>query len=1319
MELPNINTFEHIKKNLKHITTYAKKCRKVINTSRIIQRGGATDANKYNEQKITRDLNKVKYLFDLIPDKTHQHIPKIDDLDLLDQKLQKFIKDIEDITYNESDRDDPKNKLFKRATKLSDTQKQIVQLKKKSKIVAEKLGMIGEDVFDNEVKFVDSMTDPSGSTYTSLLQLYRGITDDYDDFVHQYESTEQKNKGESQPLYFEDFAHSGNTALIDTINTYDKKITKINGIINDDIQYFKHMQAEYMNTFSYFEKNMIEIMDPSGMSLDYVVTFDFKSRPDKISPYSLGELVKYGTDLVNNTTTSLEDFVKDGVNLADDMLIESKSDEEEIISGGGSTFTSQNSFVVDRLHDVDTSTTFSKLINILYNQLRHLNELIGKYYDAFNQNEIFNENKKQFFHYVISMLTAHTILNEEVKKDKHVRKNNMTMFDYINRGYIQYYYSVVKTIKKMIDDNVADTGIYYFKRYHMVTLEYMEKFFQFVLSKDTYGTLILDNLHVIDINKCAGNAKTAFYVFNHFKDLLESFKETCQGRVSIYARINDKLKDQTLMPEQKQLQKQNEMYKVETDDVTFMTVDQSKCDPLIKNKTTVKFSEVFDSYDHVDNMAITKYMSLETQIAKKKGIMLITYGYSGVGKTFTLFGNKEKKLQGMLQATLANIKNKGEIKFRTYELYGFGVQYPYYWDDKINQQVICYILDVGRNGIAVEGTRVIYNKGNAIGEFINDADDGFITIASGRTQKETFQQFSTFVDKVDAVRLDTGRVKATPNNPSSSRSIIVYELLIQVDKEYVPFVIVDVPGREEIVSTYVDTYLSKPYIKDMKLSNANKISKDVFIKTLLSSMAINPLGLAFMEPTALFTVFNSMDEDTRKSVFLELKQIVINTEYGTKIDAVYDFVGGNFFKIVENKKFNFEDGSKGNAHIVEIVGTDKTKGRTAPRHPRHIPTLTNSVQYQNILAMFMINVLITQGRFDVLNKMYKMLIDMYFINVDTTKEEHGVEGLRKVMNDTLDTILRLRQDENILINEITWLDVYAFHCMLNDIKSNGVSAENIYKELNARHVKWIECVTLFCSKVDEIDIKNYEEDAKKSKCKMHDLFMLDKNFDKVTFHDSLSYDKIDLTQFKFGNLDELSPYQLWKKLDESLLFRAYDAPTEGIYINENIMGLMKMLMEISLSGRDNSAISKTIIKQGVISFEEQKTLLREYNFDLFKESASANTVPYENIHIDKNIIKRMHEDNKKGYSSQKIFNYDDPYVQHIFNAYNKDREFTDKITSQKCKVLKVSDFKVFYLVTNGLEHDLVPENKTFFNEKLKHQYTLFNNSRTFFEAIIT
>ena len=79
---------------------------------------------------------------------------------------------------------------------------------------------------------------------------------------------------------------------------------------------------------------------------------------------------------------------------------------------------------------------------------------------------------------------------------------------------------------------------------------------------------------------------------------------------------------------------------------------------------------------NLNNSTILLYNLLKTNFS----ILIITYGYSGVGKTFTVFGNKDNS--GLLQTSLNNLGSNIRIKVKTFEIYGIALPYTSYWENK-------------------------------------------------------------------------------------------------------------------------------------------------------------------------------------------------------------------------------------------------------------------------------------------------------------------------------------------------------------------------------------------------------------------------------------------------------------------------------------------------------------------------------------------------------------------------------------------------------------------------------------------------------------
>jgi len=798
--------------------------------------------------------------------------------------------------------------------------------------------------------------------------------------------------------------------------------------------------------------------------------------------------------------------------------------------------------------------------------------------------------------------------------------DNLLIYTHINKGLLQFYLSIIDTILEFIAVNKQRPDVIYFQQNHYIMLLYMQKFIKFVISN-------IKTLDLVDIGECTGTIKKGFILLNHFKDILESHNEVWQNKVTIYSRIND-WNDGSLSA--------NKMFTKNKDNARLLEVNRTFCKgacgtndycaSLSDGITKIKFTEVFDSDNFQKNSDITKYMTLETQLSKKKGVMLMTYGYSGTGKTFTLFGSSGfNAKQGMLQSTLNNIKGLNEVRFRVLELYGLGVQYPHYWKGKIDQYVVSYELGLDDSS---DMTIKSHTKEYDIKNIFEDLNKGFIMIKENNIEK-IFKKFDTFIDKLDEIRRKEGRIRITANNPESSRSIVIYEFHLLIEKSYVPFIIIDLPGREEIVETYTDNYLMRNFIPTEK--------KTSFYEALLSSMSVNPLGLALLVPSIIFNTFNTLPADERakitdtiiytpsnitdksniESVDDELEglhnlnagDILENENLGVIIKAgapssitlsyIYNFNTsawksgrGKSFEMIDNTHYTqlASDGpDKYQEHIVHIKGAKVDDLGKTPNNSKQIDVKTNSIQYQGVLALHLMNRLILLNKFDIIEKIYENIIKKY-LNLD-----------------------------------------------------------NILKTYNT------------------IDKKK--------------VFL---------------YNYFDTTK-----IDKSSEEHLNYLMDQVINFRIYLAPFEGIYINENIMGLIKVLSNKILK-RDDVFIKSHLMEEQdkSLSFKQKKDEIRDLNFNLYKRDANKTSEKYENIYRDNEKLKMLIKANSASYSSQKIFNYAHPSIESIIDIYTNGRDFNGT------KIEPISDFKLFYLFSN-----------TQMKKKCAHQWKLLYNTISFINVI--
>jgi hypothetical protein len=192
--------------------------------------------------------------------------------------------------------------------------------------------------------------------------------------------------------------------------------------------------------------------------------------------------------------------------------------------------------------------------------------------------------------------------------------SHLMIYTHINKGLCQFYLLIIESLLEQINLENRRIDVIYFQQNHYITLLYMKNFLKFL-------TTNMKTLDVVDINLCTENVKKGFIILNHFKDLLESYREVWQSKVTVYARINDW--DDGSLPKSME----DKMFVKYDDSARILNVNRKPCKDKCKIHCgdvsgeaiiKIKFSEVFDSENYRRNNDITKYMTLETQLSKKK-----------------------------------------------------------------------------------------------------------------------------------------------------------------------------------------------------------------------------------------------------------------------------------------------------------------------------------------------------------------------------------------------------------------------------------------------------------------------------------------------------------------------------------------------------------------------------------------------------------------------------------------------------------------------------------------------------------------------------
>lgn len=785
-------------------------------------------------------------------------------------------------------------------------------------------------------------------TYDKLTIIYTGILDEHKKISEKIKSI---TSGQLQYIY-DSLNDSINKLLIDNIPNFKK-------LINETLQLLKN-NVEF--SLDIFNKN--DIVFETSDIYNYTKVLSNTIKQESITPAKLYELLNLLEFVIEklvphkHVVDNIESKIDDVIINAFDINVLYKAYQK-----GGSIDVQKYEIMMDN---------FAKLAI----EINNCNGLMEKYNSGLFE---YSTKKIQLNNFML-FLTAIIIMPKLVP--------SMLIYTHINKGLLQFYLTIINIILNNIVSKKSDNrpDINYFYEYHYVTLLYLQNFLKFMVGN-------MKTKDVININKCSGSVTKGFTILIYFKDILESYHEVLQSKVTIYSRIND-WSDGTLPQNEK-----DKMFVRDKDNARYLIINRSSCGKVCgssnlclslgSDETKILFTEVFDTENFERNGDITKYMTLETQLSKKKGVMMMTYGYSGTGKTFTLFGSGKTNKQGILQSTLGNIRGLQEVRFRVLELYGVGVQYPHYWKGHVKSNVVTYDLKITNDEIDIIG----HTEKDKIIQIFNEINTGFVSLTGENNIIKTFKSFDSFISKLDDIRKKENRIRITSNNPESSRSVVIYEFHLLVNDTYVPFVIIDLPGREEIVETYTDNYLMRDFIPSNK--------KTPFHKALLSSMSINPLGLAILVPSVIFETFNSLDKKSRFDImdkdisvdFIkhdddsedeELNETLAQAggeifrdeilSKDNKLSFIYNFNNGEW---INNRMFAMLTNPNANSQQNTIVDIRGVSGKL-PSNKEQINVKINSIQYQAVLAIHVMNRLILLNRFDIIEIIYKNIIEKYF-----------------------------------------------------------------------------------------------------------------------------------------------------------------------------------------------------------------------------------------------------------------------------------------------------------------------------------------------------
>jgi len=473
----------------------------------------------------------------------------------------------------------------------------------------------------------------------------------------------------------------------------------------------------------------------------------------------------------------------------------------------------------------------------------------------------------------------------------------------ISIGMLDYYLDIISNINVRMDKytyDKMDQILQYFYKYHYIALKRLGVLFRLIIKKyKNSNAIILSSL---------GGLQTDFDNFNLIKDILDDYQATQMRKISLHLRINDYKAADLADPNSREYRENltSLIFVQNPDDPKKLTIRIKNLEPYahkeseplefrfkgilktIGKKGGIPFERIYDPIGFPDPSVISNYMSLASLLKYGKGIMIFTYGYSGVGKTATIFGALDKdgkSVPGLLQSTLSQFSEDNfQLYFRCYEIYGLGVPYNYYWNPEVSasgerpfltSMLIHHCFQRRNDGLKNIEQKYTYSRYRILNYLLKlknpekSHDEWIKGEVYQKIETAELTDFKSFIEReIEAKRedplkiehlpktnnnfgFDIKRIKATYNNDKSSRSVVVYEFQIKIDDQYTPFVIFDFPGKEEIKRTYVlsrpeDINNSDPKMQKRMKATLSDLDNDEY-RFKKSTFVMNPIMIPYLD----------------------------------------------------------------------------------------------------------------------------------------------------------------------------------------------------------------------------------------------------------------------------------------------------------------------------------------------------------------------------------------------------------------------------------------------------------------------------------------
>ena len=510
----------------------------------------------------------------------------------------------------------------------------------------------------------------------------------------------------------------------------------------------------------------------------------------------------------------------------------------------------------------------------------HKFNIINKFFEFFNSQ--LNKYKKLILEFPENVVAENFSIN-------------------LSKGFFEFYKTILYGIKeKILNNKPLDSTL---QEMSYILPVYFDLFDHISRNIGTKSFRVQSE----KLTKFSVNSLILFFFYKIKFHVDEYTKNDNDEKVKLFIKINDIYQNDTT-------EQQIKTYPLYSLEGNTLKIKQFKKDnsPNEKVSKAYEFNKSTDGaffYNDMRGPEISTYLGISFAINNKKDVLMLSFGYSGTGKTFTMFSEN-----GVVPNIFKNLKKDYKVVLQVTEFYGYGnltedvarytpyVFYVHNFNDSLKLPNVQYKID---ESITIDGqqiTPMIKNSSkNIINETVNEIDK--------------YRLINKFPDG----KPKNKTITATQNNPQSSRSFMVYDFLfydvVDSSKEPIKLSVLDLPGREDIddniVSQAADklfaTNESKEDIDEYKYGGKGEKNP----KKQHNKRNIQPKLKKYNKPlTAEYKLEEpySFDISLDNHIIERINSLEYNEKYKSFVDSYINEVSieGNTFKFKPKKKITGE-----------------------------------------------------------------------------------------------------------------------------------------------------------------------------------------------------------------------------------------------------------------------------------------------------------------------------------------------------------------------------------------------------------------------------